>query len=200
MIPLLLSGLLILWLSLRFVKTRLMPEPRVKDQAEVKVHEAEEDVQSRPLTAAPTPLDSAQSSGLMETQAEATSTGRAETPPSPSVAMAEGERRCIGVTEPVQTAPEVAGTPPAPPVRGPGRGGMTRPRLVSGPEARERLKFILGASEDYSSDEEPAVLEQPGGQAVGGASSSNTETSAASVPSPNTHSGFSTSSSNCSLR
>ncbi|XP_020776551.2 acetyl-CoA carboxylase isoform X2 [Boleophthalmus pectinirostris] len=29
------------------------------------------------------------------------------------------------------------------------------PMLCSGPEARERLKFILGASEDYSSDEEP---------------------------------------------
>lgn len=37
------------------------------------------------------------------------------------------------------------------------------PMLSSGPEARERLKFILGASEDYSSDEEPLVTKPPSG-------------------------------------
>uniref|UniRef100_A0A665XCE3 acetyl-CoA carboxylase n=1 Tax=Echeneis naucrates TaxID=173247 RepID=A0A665XCE3_ECHNA len=37
------------------------------------------------------------------------------------------------------------------------------PRLSSGPEARERLKFILGASEDNSSDEEPVVIKSPTG-------------------------------------
>uniref|UniRef100_A0A673CY40 acetyl-CoA carboxylase n=1 Tax=Sphaeramia orbicularis TaxID=375764 RepID=A0A673CY40_9TELE len=37
------------------------------------------------------------------------------------------------------------------------------PRLSSGPEARERLKFILGASEDNSSDEEPLVTKPPSG-------------------------------------
>ncbi|XP_039658817.1 acetyl-CoA carboxylase isoform X2 [Perca fluviatilis] len=37
------------------------------------------------------------------------------------------------------------------------------PMLSSGPEARERLKFILGASEDNSSDEEPRVTKPPSG-------------------------------------
>lgn len=35
------------------------------------------------------------------------------------------------------------------------------PMLSSGPEARERLKFILGASEDNSSDEEPLLTKRP---------------------------------------
>ncbi|XP_074527459.1 acetyl-CoA carboxylase isoform X2 [Halichoeres trimaculatus] len=35
------------------------------------------------------------------------------------------------------------------------------PMLSSGPEARDRLKFILGASEDNSSDEEPLVTKPP---------------------------------------
>ncbi|KAF0033826.1 hypothetical protein F2P81_013892 [Scophthalmus maximus] len=39
------------------------------------------------------------------------------------------------------------------------------PMLSSGPEARERLKFILGASEDNSSDEEPLVGKPPSGAA-----------------------------------
>lgn len=33
----------------------------------------------------------------------------------------------------------------------------------SGPETRERLKFILGASEDNSSDDEPTADKPPGG-------------------------------------
>lgn len=37
------------------------------------------------------------------------------------------------------------------------------PMLSSGPEARERLKFILGASEDNSSDEELVVTKPPSG-------------------------------------
>ncbi|XP_034547322.1 acetyl-CoA carboxylase isoform X2 [Notolabrus celidotus] len=37
------------------------------------------------------------------------------------------------------------------------------PMLCSGPEARDRLKFILGASEDNSSDEEPLVTKPPSG-------------------------------------
>lgn len=37
------------------------------------------------------------------------------------------------------------------------------PMLSSGPEARDRLKFILGASEDNSSDEEPLVAKPPSG-------------------------------------
>lgn len=37
------------------------------------------------------------------------------------------------------------------------------PKLSSGPDARERLKFILGASEDNSSDDEPVVAKPPSG-------------------------------------
>ncbi|XP_061527646.1 acetyl-CoA carboxylase isoform X4 [Phycodurus eques] len=37
------------------------------------------------------------------------------------------------------------------------------PMLRSGPRARERLKFILGASEDNSSDEEPLAAKPPSG-------------------------------------
>lgn len=37
------------------------------------------------------------------------------------------------------------------------------PMLNSGPVGRERLKFILGASEDNSSDEEPLVSKPPSG-------------------------------------
>lgn len=37
------------------------------------------------------------------------------------------------------------------------------PMLSSGPEARARLKFILGASEDNSSDDEPLVTKPPSG-------------------------------------
>uniref|UniRef100_A0A3Q3F6Y0 acetyl-CoA carboxylase n=1 Tax=Labrus bergylta TaxID=56723 RepID=A0A3Q3F6Y0_9LABR len=37
----------------------------------------------------------------------------------------------------------------------------TRPMLSSGPEARDRLKFILGASEDNSSDDEPLITKPP---------------------------------------
>lgn len=39
------------------------------------------------------------------------------------------------------------------------------PMLSSGPEARERLKFILGASEDNSSDDEPLTTKPPSGAA-----------------------------------
>lgn len=39
--------------------------------------------------------------------------------------------------------------------------GTCAPKLSSGPDARERLKFILGASEDNSSDDEPVVAKPP---------------------------------------
>lgn len=35
-----------------------------------------------------------------------------------------------------------------------------RPRFGAGVQAKEKLKFILGASEDYSSDDEPLVMGQ----------------------------------------
>lgn len=44
------------------------------------------------------------------------------------------------------------------------RASSTRtPKLSSGANARERLKFILGASEDNSSDDEPVLAKPPTG-------------------------------------
>lgn len=62
-----------------------------------------------------------------------------------------------------QASPEVnSDKPPVPPsAEKPPR--TCAPMLSSGPEARERLKFILGASEDYSSDEEHVATKPPSG-------------------------------------
>lgn len=61
------------------------------------------------------------------------------------------------------------------------------PMLSSGPEARKRLKFILGASEDYSSDEETLATKPPSGASQSSASilksSTEQEPSVASPPS-----------------
>ncbi|XP_012671358.2 acetyl-CoA carboxylase isoform X2 [Clupea harengus] len=43
----------------------------------------------------------------------------------------------------------------------PSQASSSRPKFGGGPESREKLKFILGASEDYSSDDEPLVIVQP---------------------------------------
>ncbi|XP_028270699.1 acetyl-CoA carboxylase isoform X2 [Parambassis ranga] len=60
------------------------------------------------------------------------------------------------------------------------------PMLSSGPEARERLKFILGASEDNSSDEEPLVAKPPSGPCQPPTSSlkSPTQQAFSAVPQP----------------
>ncbi|XP_029366815.1 acetyl-CoA carboxylase isoform X2 [Echeneis naucrates] len=60
------------------------------------------------------------------------------------------------------------------------------PRLSSGPEARERLKFILGASEDNSSDEEPVVIKSPTGvsQAPNSTLKSPPQQASSAVPHP----------------
>lgn len=62
-----------------------------------------------------------------------------------------------------QASPEVnSDKPPLPPsAEKPLR--ACAPMLSSGPEVRERLKFILGASEDYSSDEEHVATKPPSG-------------------------------------
>lgn len=68
-------------------------------------------------------------------------------------------------TEALQVSPEVnsekSSFPPAPqkPLK------THAPMLSSGPEGRERLKFILGASEDNSSDDEPLTTKPPSGAA-----------------------------------
>ncbi|XP_061116348.1 acetyl-CoA carboxylase isoform X4 [Conger conger] len=206
MIPLLLSGLLILWLLRRFVKTRLMLGSGVKVRAEGKVHEEEEEeeeeeeVQSRPQTPGPAPaLDPTQSRCPVPTQPGATSPEPGGTPQRAPAATPGGDRPSAGAMEPARAPAEAAAAalPPAPPGRGPGPGGTARPSFRRGSQARERLKFILGASEDNSSDEEP---EGPDGQAVGGASSSRAETPASSAPSHDAQSGTSTSSSCSTIR
>lgn len=63
-----------------------------------------------------------------------------------------------------QPSPEVnSDKPPLPPTAAEKPPRTCAPMLSSGPEARERLKFILGASEDNSSDEEHAATKPPGG-------------------------------------
>jgi len=58
------------------------------------------------------------------------------------------------------------------------------PMRSSGPEARERLKFILGASEDNSSDEDPLVTKPPSGasQPLNSAHKSSPRQASAAVP------------------
>lgn len=54
----------------------------------------------------------------------------------------------------------------------------------SGPETRERLKFIIGASEDNSSDEETVVKEPPNGAAQPIVSTLNSEQESTTVTPP----------------
>ncbi|XP_056276127.1 acetyl-CoA carboxylase isoform X3 [Pseudoliparis swirei] len=58
------------------------------------------------------------------------------------------------------------------------------PMRSSGPEARERLKFILGASEDNSSDEDPLVTKPPSGasQPLNSGHKSSPRQASAAVP------------------
>ncbi|KAJ8286073.1 hypothetical protein GJAV_G00034250 [Gymnothorax javanicus] len=229
MIPLLLSGLLILWLLRWVVKARSMPKSKANVKAEVTCHKAKEDGQSgaqitipapvaAPLESAlgtcltlaqaaisaqvDAPLESAQGSCLTQAQADATSTEKGRTPPGSLDATTGGERRGVEGTSHLQTAAEMALTPPIQHSCDPVRGGMTRPNLRAGPGHGERMKFILGASEDNSSDEDLAGAgpAQPDGQAAGGASSSSAETPASSAFTCETQPGMSSPSSAISMR
>ncbi|XP_071338955.1 acetyl-CoA carboxylase isoform X2 [Trachinotus anak] len=66
-------------------------------------------------------------------------------------------------SEPLQSSSEVNSELPSLPPTTQKPYKTNVPMLRSGPEARERLKFILGASEDNSSDEEPLVTKPPNG-------------------------------------
>ncbi|XP_047447248.1 acetyl-CoA carboxylase isoform X2 [Mugil cephalus] len=66
-------------------------------------------------------------------------------------------------SEPPQASSEVNSEKPSLPQTTQKRSKAFAPMLSSGPEARERLKFILGASEDNSSDEEPLLTKPPSG-------------------------------------
>lgn len=60
----------------------------------------------------------------------------------------------------------------------------TAPMLSSRPEERKRLKFILGASEDYSSDEDLLVTKPPSGVSQASTPKSATEMEPSAVPTP----------------
>uniref|UniRef100_A0A3B5AVX7 acetyl-CoA carboxylase n=1 Tax=Stegastes partitus TaxID=144197 RepID=A0A3B5AVX7_9TELE len=66
-------------------------------------------------------------------------------------------------SEAPQASSEVNSEEPSAPKTTQTRSKTITAMLSSGPEARERLKFILGASEDNSSDEEPLVSKPPSG-------------------------------------
>lgn len=91
-----------------------------------------------------------------------TSTRNEDNSPQASSASEGLEVKIVGA-EALQASSEVkSGKPSLPPTtQKPSRTKV--PMLSSGPEARERLKFILGASEDNSSDEEPLVTKPPSG-------------------------------------
>ncbi|XP_024130292.1 acetyl-CoA carboxylase isoform X2 [Oryzias melastigma] len=88
--------------------------------------------------------------------------------------------------DPLQTLSEVNSEPL--PKSTPNHVRATAPMLSSRPEERKRLKFILGASEDYSSDEDLLVTKPPSGvsQASTPKPATEMEPSAASTPSPST--------------
>ncbi|XP_068994810.1 acetyl-CoA carboxylase 1 isoform X5 [Embiotoca jacksoni] len=67
------------------------------------------------------------------------------------------------VSEPLQASPGVNPEQTLSPQTTQKPSKAIAPMFSSGPRARERLKFILGASEDNSSDEEPLVTKPPCG-------------------------------------
>lgn len=137
MLPL--AGLgLILWILLLLwwinTKTVAMPVKGEESPSGCDPPPAEEEV---PSTQSPHPGDSLQVSG-----ASGVKTLDAEAP---------------------QASSEVNSEKPSLPPTAQNPSRTKVPMLSSGPEARERLKFILGASEDNSSDEEPLVTKPPSG-------------------------------------
>ncbi|XP_022053957.2 acetyl-CoA carboxylase isoform X2 [Acanthochromis polyacanthus] len=89
-------------------------------------------------------------------------------------------------SENLQTSSEVNSEQPLVPKTTQARSKTISAMLSSGPEARERLKFILGASEDYSSDEEPLVLKPPSGasQPANSTPRSSPQQATSAVPQP----------------
>ncbi|CAB1321598.1 unnamed protein product [Coregonus sp. 'balchen'] len=170
MLPLLLSGLLlILWLLWR-IKVKMMMDKGGETQTGCgsPAAAAQEEMQAAdgPTAAAPTlaPVEHSTPMGLASstsTDSEANSPQTHIDPPEGSMIpraggsqppQASSEGMTGQYTQP-QPSPFVV---PQPPSR------TTRPKLSSGPEARRAcLKFILGASEDNSSDDEPLLTMKP---------------------------------------
>lgn len=91
----------------------------------------------------------------------------AVSPPTASAPAQGEEKEAIQTSSrtdgPYTSKPPLGTEPPGPSSAssGPSQASSSRPRLSAGPEAREKLKFILGASEDNSSDDEPLVMLPP---------------------------------------
>ncbi|KAL2091869.1 hypothetical protein ACEWY4_011667 [Coilia grayii] len=88
---------------------------------------------------------------------------RAVGPQAAAVCAHEALQICSSANGPYASKPPSGTEPPSassgPPA--PSQASSSRPRLGAGPESREKLKFILGASEDNSSDDEPLVMFRP---------------------------------------
>ncbi len=172
MLPLAVLGL-ILWILLLLwrinTKTAAMPVKGEESPSGCTPPAAEEDM---PTKLSPHPGEHSLLS------ASTTSTHDEENNPQASSATAGLE-----VSEALQASSEINSKKPSsqPTTQNPSR--TNAPMLSSGPEARERLKFILGASEDNSSDEEPLVNKPPSGASQGQTTTPAQQTSSAERPS-----------------
>ncbi|XP_037633326.1 acetyl-CoA carboxylase isoform X2 [Sebastes umbrosus] len=148
---------LILWifLLLRRIDTKVVEMP-VKGEESPSGCGPPAAVEDKAATQSPHPGEQALSA------VPAISAHNEDNSPQASCASAGVEVKTVD-TEPLQPSSEVNSEKPSlrPNTQKPPR--ARAPMLSSGPEARERLKFIIGASEDNSSDEDSLVSKPPSG-------------------------------------
>ncbi|XP_074494152.1 acetyl-CoA carboxylase isoform X1 [Sebastes fasciatus] len=148
---------LILWifLLLRRINTKVVEMP-VKGEESPSGCGPPAAVEDKAATQSPHPGEQALSA------VPAISAHNEDNSPQASCASAGVEVKTVD-TEPLQPSSEVNSEKPSlrPNTQKPPR--ARAPMLSSGPEARERLKFIIGASEDNSSDEDSLVSKPPSG-------------------------------------
>ncbi|XP_051278082.1 acetyl-CoA carboxylase isoform X2 [Dicentrarchus labrax] len=177
MLPFAVLGL-ILWILLLLwrinTKTVVMPVKGEESPSGCGPPAAEEDM---PATQPPHPGEHSLST------VPTTSTHSGDNSPQASSASVGLEVKTVD-TEALQASSEVNSEKPLlpPTTQRPSRTKV--PMLSSGPEARERLKFILGASEDNSSDEEPLVNKPPSGASQPPTSTSRSSPQQASCAEP----------------
>ncbi|KAL7392461.1 hypothetical protein ABVT39_025157 [Epinephelus coioides] len=155
MLPFAVLGI-ILWISLLLwrinKKTAAMPVKGEESSSGCGLPAAKKDV---PATKSSHPGKHSQST------APATSTHNEDNTTKAASASASGPEFNAVDTEALQVSSEVKSGKPS--LQKTPQRPSKAPMLSSGPEGRERLKFILGASEDNSSDEEPLVTKPPSG-------------------------------------
>nr|XP_033475988.1 acetyl-CoA carboxylase isoform X2 [Epinephelus lanceolatus] len=155
MLPFAVLGI-ILWISLLLwrinKKTAAMPVKGEESSSGCGLPAAKKDV---PATKSSHPGKHSQST------APATSTHNEDNTTKAASASASGPEFNAVDTEALQASSEVKSGKPS--LQKTPQRPSKAPMLSSGPEGRERLKFILGASEDNSSDEEPLVTKPPSG-------------------------------------